>query len=197
MKIDVDTIKRLREATGVGLTDAKQALEAAQGNYDKALEAMRIKGLARADKKAERTAGAGLIHSYVHGGKIGVLVELNCETDFVARTDDFKTLANDLALHIAASAPQYLTPEDVPADVLAHEKKLFAAELKAQGKPASMIDQIMVGKLDKYYAEVCLTRQPFVKDVDTTVDTLVKTAIAKLGENIVVRRFVRLVLGND
>ncbi len=196
-KIDTAIIKRLKDATGVGLTDAKKALENAKGDYEKALEAMRIKGLARAAKKLDRTAGSGLVHGYVHGNKIGVLVELKCETDFVARTDDFKSLANDLALHIAASAPEYVAVEDVPEDVVAKEQSLIKAELAEQGKPKNMWDKIAAGKLEKFYDEICLLRQPFVKDPNQTVGELVQLAIAKLGENIVIRRFARLELGTQ
>ncbi len=195
MAVDFDTIKRLNSLTGIGLTDAKKALEEAGGDYEAAYEALRIKGIAKADKKAERTASSGLVHSYVHGGKIGVLIELNCETDFVARTDDFKTLANDLTLHIAAAAPLYLTPADVPAEVLAKEKEILSAELLGSGKPKEMLEQIVTGKLDKYYADICLTRQNFVKNPDQTIEDLIKSFIAKLGENIVLRRFARLELG--
>jgi elongation factor Ts len=197
MAVDVAEVKKLREATGVGLTDAKRALEEAGGDYAKALENMRIKGLARADKKADRPTGAGLVHAYVHGGKIGVLIELNCETDFVARTDDFKALANDLALQVAASAPLYLSAEAVPAEALAHERKLIEAELKAQGKPAAVAEKIVEGKLDKFYSQTCLLQQPFIKDPDLTVGDLVKQTVARLGENVVVRRFTRLVLGEQ
>lgn len=197
MAPDVEMIKKLRAVTGVGLTDAKRALEEAAGDYDKALESMRVKGLARADKKSDRPAGAGLVHAYVHGGKIGVLIELNCETDFVARTEDFKVLANDLALHIAASAPVYVAVADVPAEVVEREKELITAELRAQGKPASVLEKIVEGKLEKFYAQTCLLAQPFVKDPDQTVGDLIKQTIAKLGENIVARRFVRIVLGEE
>jgi elongation factor Ts len=195
MAVDIETIKRLNAQTGIGLTGAKKALIEADGDYDKAYEALRIKGLAKADKKSERTASAGLVHSYVHGGKIGVLIELNCETDFVARTDDFKALAQDLVLHIAAAAPSYLTVEDIPHDVLFKERDLFAAELQQSGKPESMIDQIVEGKLEKYYTEVCLMRQGFIKDQELPIEELIKTTIAKLGENIVLRRFARIELG--
>lgn len=192
---DIETIKRLRESTGIGLTDAKNALVESGGDYDKALESLRVKGLARADKKAERDASAGIIHSYVHGSKIGVLLELNCETDFVARTDDFKTLANDLALHIAASAPRYVRVDDIEQNVVEKEKELLAAEVIEAGKPAEVVDKIVDGKLAKFFEEVCLLNQPFVKDPNQTVEELIKSVITKLGENIVIRRFVRLELG--
>lgn len=195
MTTDFETIKRLNAQTGIGLTDAKKALVEAGGDYDKAYETLRVKGIAKAEKKAERTASSGLVHSYVHSGKIGVLIELNCETDFVARTDDFKTLANDLVLHIAAAAPIYLAPADVPADILSKEKEILSAELREGGKPEAMIEQIVGGKLDKYYSEVCLLGQAFVKNPDQTVEDLIKTYVAKLGENIILRRFVRIEIG--
>ena len=196
MAVSIDEIKKLKELTGVGLTSAKKALEQADGDFDKALEEMRIKGLAKADKKSDREASAGIVHAYVHGDKIGVLDELNCETDFVARTDDFKTLANDIALHIAASSPKFLTVADVPETELNKEKELTAAELKEQGKPAEMIDKITEGKLKKWYSEVVLMNQPFVKDPDMTIEQLVKAAIAKLGVNIVLTNYSRIELGN-
>lgn len=195
MKIDIQTIKQLRSSTGVGLTDVKKALEEAGGDYDKALDALRVKGLAKASKKATREAKAGLIHGYVHASRIGVLVELNCETDFVARTEDFKTLANDLALHIAASAPQYVDVSDVPTAAVDRERAILAAELKEQGKPEKMISNIVEGKLEKYFSEICLLKQPFVKNADQNVESLIQEAIAKLGENIIVRRFSRIALG--
>ncbi len=195
MAIDINEIKRLKSLTGVGLTTAKQALEETNGDFDKALEAMRIKGLAKADKKSEREAGAGIVHSYVHSDKIGVLVELNCETDFVARTDDFKQLANDLALHIAASNPQYLSVADIPEADVAKEKALTEAELKEQGKPAEMIEKISEGKVKKWHSEVVLLEQSFVKNPDITIEILIKESIAKLGENVVLRQFARIELG--
>ena len=193
--ISIEQIKKLKSATGVGLTDAKKALQEAEGDFDKALEAMRIKGLARADKKADREASAGMVHAYVHGGKIGVLVELNCETDFVARTVDFKVLANDLALHIAASSPVYLDVDSIPEADLKKEQDLFAAEVKEQGKPDNMVEQIVSGKINKWQSEVCLLKQPFVKDPDQTVEEVIKAGIAKLGENIILRQYSRVELG--
>lgn len=195
MAIDIEQIKKLREMTGVGITDAKKALEEVDGDFDKALEAMRVKGMARADKKTDREASAGIVDAYVHGERIGVLVEVNCETDFVARTDDFKAFVHDIALHIAAAAPQYLAPEDVPEEVVTKERELFAEELKNEGKPESMIENIVEGKLKKFYQEVCLMQQSFVKNPDQSIDARTKEAIAKLGENIVIRRFERLELG--
>jgi elongation factor Ts len=184
MAIDLNEIKRLRDLTGVGMTDAKKALEESSGDFDKALEAMRKKGLTKAEKKGEREAREGLIESYVHSGRIGVLVELNCETDFVTRTDDFKSLAHDLAMHIAASAPEYVSAEEIPAEVKLKITNEFKDKAASEGKPADMIDKIVEGQVKKYFAEKCLLDQPYVKNPDQTV-----------GENIVVRRFCRLVLG--
>jgi elongation factor Ts len=193
--ISIETIKRLRELTGVGITDAKKALVDAGGDFDKALEAMRVKGLAKADKRSEREARSGIIDGYVHSDRIGVLVEVNCETDFVARNDLFREYAHNIALHIAASAPAYVAPEDVPADVLAKEKKLILEEMKDSNKPKDVMEKIAEGKLAKYYDQVCLLNQPFIKNPDQTVGDYVKEAIAKLGENIIVRRFERIALG--
>lgn len=193
--MDIEQIKRLKNLTGVGLTDAKQALAEAGGDFDKALEAMRVKGLAKADKKAEREARAGLVDAYVHSGRIAVTVEVNCETDFVARTDDFKDLVHDIAMHVAASAPSYVSRQDVPQADLDKETKLIRDELKNQGKGGDTADKILAGKLDKWYAEVTLLEQPFIKDPELTVGDLVKQVIARLGENIVVRRFTRIELG--
>lgn len=193
--MDIEQIKRLKSLTGVGLTDAKQALEEAKGDFDKALEAMRIKGLAKADKKSEREARAGLVDSYVHSNRIGVIVEVNCETDFVARTDDFKTVVHDIAMHIAASNPKYLDKDSIPKAELETETKLIKQELKAEGKPADMLDKIAEGKLEKWYSEVVLMNQPYIKDPDLTIEDYVKQAIARLGENIVVRKFSRIELG--
>lgn len=193
--ISIDEIKRLRELTGVGITDAKQALQEAGGDFDKALSEMRKKGLTKAEKRGEREARAGLIGSYVHDGRIGVLVEVNCETDFVAKTDEFKELVKDLSLHIAASAPLYVSVDDVPADDKTAAEKEFTEKAKAEGKPAEMVGKIVDGMLKKHFAEKALLDQPFVKNPDQTVGDVVKEANAKLGENIVVRRFSRLELG--
>jgi elongation factor Ts len=193
--ISLEEVKKLKELTGVGLTDAKNALTEADGDFDKALEAMRKKGLTRAEKKGEREAREGLVDSYVHGGRIGVVVEVNCETDFVARTDDFKNLVHDVAMHIAASAPAFASIEDVPADVRDAKKAEFVEKVKNEGKPENMIEQIAEGMLKKYFAEKILTEQPFIKNPDQTVGDYVKEHIARLGENIVVRQFKRIELG--
>jgi len=193
MAISVEDIKKLRESTGAGMMKAKEALEAANGDFDKAVQWLREKGEASAAKKAEREARAGVIEGYVHSGRIGVLVEINCETDFVARTDDFKQFARDIAMHVAAANPEYLRPEDVPAEVVAAEKAIYSKE--AEGKPAAVAEKIVDGKLAKYYEQVCLVNQPFVKDPDVSVAKLTTNLVAKLGENIVIRRFERMELG--
>lgn len=195
MAIDIAEIKRLRELTGVGMTDAKKALDEVNGDFDKALEAMRKKGLTKAEKKGEREAREGLIEAYVHGGRIGVIVEVNCETDFVTRTDDFKALAHDVAMHIAASAPEYVSVEDVPAEERERVTAEFNEKVKTEGKPENMIPQIVEGMLKKHFAEKALLEQPFIKNPDQTVGQYVKEQVAKLGENIVVRRFSRMALG--
>ncbi|HSX46481.1 MAG TPA: translation elongation factor Ts [Patescibacteria group bacterium] len=193
--ISVEEIKRLRELTGVGITDAKAALVDAKGDFDKALAAMRKKGLTKAEKRGEREARAGVVGTYNHDGRIGVLVEVNCETDFVARNELFTDLVKDIAMHIAASNPEFVSMEEVPANLRDAKKGEFADKAKAEGKPENMIDNIVDGMLKKHFAERCLLDQPFVKNPDQTVGDYVKENIAKLGENIVVRRFSRLALG--
>ncbi|MGZ6005739.1 MAG: translation elongation factor Ts [Candidatus Saccharimonadales bacterium] len=193
--IKIDDIKRLKNLTGVGLTDAKSALEEAKGDFDKALEAMRKKGLTKAEKRGEREARAGLIGNYNHDGRIGVLVEVNCETDFVARNQIFTDLVKDLAMHIAASAPEYVSSEDVPAEDRKKVEAEFKDKAKAEDKPADMVDKIVEGQIKKHFAEKCLLDQPYVKNPDQTVGDYVKEHNAKLGENIVVRRFSRMALG--
>ena len=195
MSTSIEEIKRLRELTGVGITDAKQALVEANGDFDKALAAMRKKGLTKAEKRGEREARAGVIGSYVHDGRIGVIVEVNCETDFVAKTDEFKDLVKNISLHIAASAPEFVSIDDVPADVKAQAEAEFSEKAKSEGKPENMVSQIVEGMVKKHFAERCLLDQPFIKNPDQTVGDYIKEVIAKLGENIVVRRFVRFVLG--
>jgi len=195
MAIDIAEVKRLKDLTGVGLTDAKAALEDANGDFDKALEAMRKKGMTKAEKRGEREARQGVVGTYNHDNRIGVLVEVNCETDFVARNEIFTNLVKDVAMHIAASAPQYVSAEDIPeADREAKKQELLASDA-LKGKPADMADKIVDGQLKKYFAERCLLDQPFVKNPDQTVGDYVKEHNARLGENIVVRRFSRLALG--
>lgn len=195
MAISLDEIKKLKELTGVGLSDAKAALVEADGDFDKALEAMRKKGLTKAEKRGEREAREGLVDSYVHSGRIGVLVEVNCETDFVARTDDFKNLVHDLALHISATAPEYISVDDIEADVREAKAAEFKEKTIAEGKPADMADKIVEGQLKKYFAEKTLLEQPFIKNPDQVVGDLIKEHISKLGENIVVRQMRRIELG--
>ncbi len=193
MAVTAQDIKKLRDATGAGMMKAKEALESAGGDFDKAVQYLREKGEATAAKKADRETRAGLIEAYVHGGRIGVLVEVNCETDFVARTPDFKEFVRDIALQVAATSPEYLAPEDVPAGIVAAEQALYTKE--AAGKPEAVVGKIVDGKLAKFYEQVCLTHQPFVKDPDITVGKLTTNLIAKLGENIVIRRYMRWELG--
>lgn len=193
--ISIDTIKRLRELTGVGITDAKKALVEANGDFDKALEAMRVKGLAKVDKRSEREARSGIVDSYVHSNRIGVLVEVNCETDFVARNQIFVDFVHEIALHVAASAPQYVSQKDIPAEAVDKEKSLVMDELKNSGKPKAVLEKIAEGKIAKYYDQVCLLNQPFIKNPDQSVGDLLKETMAKLGENIVIRRFARIALG--
>jgi elongation factor Ts len=196
MDITSAMVKELRDKTGAGIMDCKEALTAADGALDDAIDYLRKKGLQAATKKSARSAREGMVGSYIHGGgRLGVLVEINCETDFVARTDDFQTLVRDIAMHIAASSPLYVTPEEVPPEVLAKERDILEAQAKQAGRPEQVIAKIVAGRLDKYFQDVCLLRQPFVKDMDITVDDLIKEHIAKLGENITVRRFARFVLG--
>lgn len=192
---DIEQIKRLKDLTGVGLTDAKKALEGASGDFDTALAAMRKKGLTKAEKRGEREARAGVIGTYNHDGRIGVLAEINCETDFVARGDIFAELVKDITMHIAATAPQYVSTDDIPAEEHAKVKAEFSEKTKAEGKPADMVDKIVEGQLKKYFAERCLLDQPFVKNPDITVADHVKQQAALMNENVVVRRFTRLALG--
>ena len=197
MKITTSMVKELREATGAGVLDCKQALEATNGDFDQAIERLREKGLATAARKAGRVAKDGVIESYVHAGsRVAALIEVNCETDFVARTDDFKQLAHDLAMQVVAARPRYLSPEDIPDEEIQRERNIYRAQVAEMGnKPDHVVDRIVEGKLQKYYEEVCLLRQPFIKDEGPTVQDLIIQMIAKLGENIVVRRFVRFELG--
>lgn len=195
MAVSIEEVKRLKDLTGVGLTDAKKALDENGGDFDKALAEMRKKGLTKADKRGEREARQGLVGTYNHDGRIGVLVEINCETDFVARNEIFTGLVKDVAMHIAASNPQYVSDEEIPAE----ERERVAVEFKekalAEGKKADMVDKIVEGQLKKYFAERCLLDQPFIKNPDQTVGDYVKEHNARLGENIVVRRFSRIALG--
>lgn len=195
MAISAQDVKKLRDQTGAGMMDAKRALDEAKGDFDKAIELLRKKGIASADKKADRATENGLVGSYIHGGKIGVLVEVACETDFVARTDDFVGFVQDICMQVAATTPLYLNPADVPAEIVEREKALYKEEVVASGKPAEHADKIVEGKLGKYYESVCLTKQAFIKEPSTSIEDLVKAMIAKVGENIIIKRFVRFELG--
>ncbi|HEY66578.1 MAG TPA: translation elongation factor Ts [Caldilineae bacterium] len=191
-------IKELRAKTGAGVLDCRNALQETDGDFDKAVELLRQKGLAIAAKKASRETREGTIASYVHtGARVAALVEVNCETDFVARTPEFQQLAKDLAMQVVATRPLYVRPEDIPAEVIEREKESYRAQLADSGKPEHIIDRIIAGKLEKFYDEVCLLRQPFIKNEEMTVQDLITDAIARLGENIVVRRFVRYELGEE
>ncbi|MBX5465194.1 MAG: translation elongation factor Ts [Clostridia bacterium] len=198
-EITAEQVRQLRERTGAGMMDCKRALEATGGDMEKATDWLREKGLAAAGKKAGRHAGEGLIEAYIHtNGRVGVLLELNCETDFVARTEGFRQLAHDLALHVAAASPRWVSREQVPAEVLAHEREVIRRLTLEEGKPEQIVDKIVEGRLEKqFFAEYCLLDQPFVKEPERTVGELVRSAIAQFGENIVVRRFVRFQLGEE
>jgi elongation factor Ts len=196
MEITAQQVKELREATGAGVLDCRKALQATNGDFDKAVAILREKGLAAAAKKAGREAKDGVVELYSHGGgRVGVMVEVNCETDFVARTEQFRTFAHDLALHIAASAPRFLDVADVPADVLESERSIARNRALAEGKPERILDKIVEGRLDKFYQEACLLRQPFVRDENIAIGDLLKQTIGTIGENIIIRRFVRWELG--
>jgi elongation factor Ts len=196
MKVTTAMVKELREKTGAGVLDAKKALESTDGDFDKAVDIIREKGAVSAMGRADREAAEGVIEVYPHpGSRVGVMLELNCETDFVARNERFTTLAHDLALHVAAMEPLYIKTEDVPEDVLKPMIEEFRSKAEAEGKPADIIERIVTGRLDKYYEEVCLLEQPFVKDDSVKVKDLVLDAIGALRENVVVRRFVRYELG--
>lgn len=195
-EITAALVKELRERTGAGMMDCKKALAATEGDMDKAIDFLREKGLAAAAKKAGRIAAEGLVESYIHGGgRIGVLVEVNCETDFVAKTDAFKSLVKDIAMHIAAANPSYLRREEVPPAELEHEKMVLSEQARNEGKPEKIIEKMVTGRIEKYYKEVCLLEQPFVKDPDKTISDLITESIAKIGENIAIRRFTRYQLG--
>ena len=192
MEVNAGMVKDLREKTGAGMMDCKKALTETGGNFEKAVDYLRQKGLATAAKRAGRIASEGRIGSYVHaGGKIGVMVEVNCETDFVAKTEDFQIFAKDVAMHIAASSPLHLRREDVPPEALEREKEIYRLQAREAGKPEKIIEKIIEGKLEKFYSEVCLLEQPFVKDPDLTVQELLNGLIGKLGEKIEIRRFCR------
>lgn len=196
--ISASAVKELRERTGAGMMDCKRALEEAGGDMEKAQQILREKGLAAAAKKAGREATEGIVDAYIHlEGRLGVLVEVNCETDFVAKNQDFKAFVHDIAMHIAAANPQYLTREAVPAEVVEKERETLAAQARAEGKPEAIVEKMVEGRLGKFFESVCLEEQPFVKDPDITVGELVKSTIARIGENIKIRRFVRYEMGEE
>lgn len=195
-EISTQMVKELREATNAGILDCRKALSEANGNFEQAVEVLRKKGLASAAKKANRETNEGIVGHYIHtGSKLASLVELNCETDFVARTESFQELARDLAMHVAAARPTYLRREDVPANVVDHEKAIYQEQMANSGKPAHVLEKIIDGKLDKWYSEVCLLEQGFIKDPDTNIQQLLTQKIATLGENIKVNRFARVAIG--
>ena len=198
MTITAEQVKELRERTGAGMMECKKALVESQGDFDRAVDTLRKAGIAKAEKRADRAASEGLVEAYIHpGNRVGVLVEVNCETDFVARTPEFAELVRNLAMQVAAAGAEFVRREDVPAERIAREREIFAAQLANEGKPAQIIDKIVEGKLNKFYSEICLLEQPYIKDDKMTVGDLVKQASSKTGENIVVRRFSRFRLGAE
>ncbi|RJP26947.1 MAG: translation elongation factor Ts [Actinobacteria bacterium] len=198
MEINAAQVKELREVTGAGIMDCKQALQESGGDVEKAMRILREKGLAGAQKKAGRTVADGMVDAYIHiNNRIGVLLEVNCETDFVARNETFRVMVHDIAMHIAAAKPLFVSPEDVPETVLAEEREINRNRALKEGKPEKVVDKIVEGRMKKFFEEVCLLEQPFVKDPDITVGQLVKQIIAAVGENVVVRRFVRFQVGED
>lgn len=198
MAITTQQIKELREATGAGILDCRKALEAAGGDYQKAVDYLREKGLATAAKRADRDASEGTVELYTHGGgRVGVMVEVNCETDFVARSQAFRSFAHEVALQIAASAPRFLRAEDIPADVLQHEREIAANRAREEGKPEAMLEKIAEGRLEKFKNETCLLRQAYIRDESATIEQLLMQNVAAIGENILIRRFVRWELGES
>jgi elongation factor Ts len=196
MEITAKMVKELRDATNAGMMDCKNALKECGGDLEAAKDYLRKKGIAKAEKKADRATAEGLVGSYIHmGGKVGVLVEVACETDFVARTDDFQEMVHNIAMHIAAAAPVAVTREDVDPSIIEKEKEIYAAQMREEGKPEQMIEKIVEGKVSKYYSEIVLLEQKYVKDPDLTVEDYVKSVIAKLGENMQVKRFSRFAIG--
>ena len=197
-EVSASSVRDLRERTGAGMMDCKKALAEVNGDVDKAIVYLREKGLAAAAKRASRTAADGLVEAYIHaGGKIGVLIEVNCETDFVARTEQFQQLVRDLAMQVAAANPRYVSREDVPAEVVEQERAIYSAQAATSGKPPAVIEKMVAGKVEKFFADTCLLEQAFIKDADKPVSRLVSDAVAKMGENIVVRRFARFQLGEQ
>jgi elongation factor Ts len=196
MAISAQMVKELREKTGAGMMECKKALEESGGDFNKAIEYLRQKGLATAQKKAGRTATEGIITSYIHMDKIGVLLELNCETDFVARNEEFRQLAKDIAMHIAAANPQYISKEDVPQEIIEKEKEIYKAQITGN-KPPQVVEKIIERKLEKFFEDMCLLNQPFIREPEKKIKDLITEKIAKFGENIVIRRFVRFQVGQS
>ena len=198
MAITTEQIKELREATAAGILDCRKALESADGDFDKAVDYLREKGLAKAAKRSDREASEGVLELYSHGnGRVGVMVEVNCETDFVARSETFRKFAHEIALQIAAAAPAYIRKEDVPAEVLEHEREIARVRALEEGKPAPMVERIVDGRIEKYYDEACLLRQPYIRDEQVTIEKLLAQNIGSIGENIVIRRFTRWEVGES
>ena len=196
MEISIEKVKDLRQRTGAGVVDCKSALQEAKGDMEAAIEYLRRKGLATAAKKAGRIATDGQVSSYIHpGGKMGVLVEINCETDFVAKTEDFQAFVKNIAMHIAAANPQYIRREDIPPEVLERERRIYRSQALDAGKPEKVINKIVEGKMERFYSEICLLEQTYIKDSDLTVKEVLDALIAKIGENIAIRRFARFQLG--
>ncbi|MCU0640782.1 MAG: translation elongation factor Ts [Candidatus Margulisbacteria bacterium] len=195
-EITTEMVKQLREKTGIGMMDCKAALNEAKGNFEEAIDILRKKGLAAVARRAGRTAAQGIVDSYIHlGGKIGVLVEVNCETDFVAKSADFQSFVKDLCLQVAAANPQYVSRDEVPDGIVDHEKEIIATQAKAEGKPEKAIEKIAEGRLEKFFSEVCLLDQPFIRDQKVIIKDLLGELSAKIGENLVIRRFIRFQLG--
>jgi elongation factor Ts len=198
LEISSTMVKELRVKTGAGMMDCKEALIAAGGDFEQAIDFLRKKGLSAATKRSSKAAKDGTVASYIHmGGRIGVMVEINCETDFVAKTEDFQAMAKDIAMHIAASNPLYVRPDEIPQDILEREKEIYRSQLREEKKPEKIWDKIIEGKLKKYYEDICLIEQKFIKNTDITVGTLLNNIIAKTGENVVIRRFARFQLGEE
>ena len=198
MEISTDLVKELRAKTGAGVLDCKKALVETGGNIEDAIKLLRERGIAKAEKKAMRLAREGLIYCYIHPpGKLGVLLEMNCETDFVARNDEFQSVCKDVAMHITASAPRYVSRNEVPRDVMDREREIYANQARNEGKPEKILDKIVEGRIDKFYKDVCCLEQQFVKNPDITVEELIKQLIAKIGENIVLKRFARFIVGEE
>lgn len=194
-KISASLIKDLREKTGAGMLDCRNALQETDGDLEKAVDLLREKGLSKAAKKSSRIAAEGLVESYIHGGRIGVLVEVNSETDFVAKTDEFKDFVKEIAMQIAASSPKYVSRDEVPEEIVNHEKEVLTQQAMNEGKPQNIAEKMVEGRIEKFYKEIVLLEQPFIKDPDKSIETLLKEKIAKIGENIKIRRFVRFEVG--